>query len=74
MKFKINDKSTKLILKESTKEEYNQLKLYLSRYVKDYRFMPRYKLGVWSGKMDFFNNGFINMGLWNEVVKCCKEY
>lgn len=74
MKFKINDKSTKLILKESTREEYNQLKLYLNRYVKDYRFMPRFKLGVWDGKVDFFNNGTINIGLWSEIKKCCNEY
>lgn len=74
MKFKLSKDSTTLILKESTKEEYNQLKLYLNRYVKNYRFMPRYKLGVWDGKMDFFNNGMINFGLWYEVLKCCKEY
>ena len=40
MKFKLNSDSTKLILKESSKEEFNQLKLYLNRYVKNYRFMP----------------------------------
>jgi len=74
MKFKLNSDSTKLILKESTKEEYNQLKLYLNRYVKNYRFMPRFKLGVWDGKVDFFNNGIIEYGLWFEVLKCCKEY
>jgi len=74
MKFKINNNSTKLILTESTKEEYNQLKLYLSRYVNNYRFMPRYKLGVWDGRLDFFNAGIIEFGLWNEVKKCCKEY
>lgn len=74
MKFKINEKGTHLILKESTKEEYNQLKLYLNRYVNNYRFMPRYKMGIWDGKMDFFNNGIINMGLWGEIIKCCKEY
>jgi len=74
MKFKLNNNSTKLILKESTKEEFNQLKLYLNRYVKNYRFMPRFKLGVWDGKMDFFNNSVIEFGLWYEVMKCCKEY
>jgi superfamily II DNA or RNA helicase len=74
MIFKLNDNSTKIILKNSTKEEYNQLKLYLSRYVKNFRFMPRYKLGVWDGKVDFFNNGIIEYGLWYEVYKCCKEY
>jgi len=74
MIFKLNNKSTKLILKESTKEEYNQLKLYLNRYVNNYRFMPRYKLGIWDGRLDFFNNGVIEFGLWNEVKKCCNEY
>lgn len=74
MKFKLNKSLTKFILVESSKEEYNQLKLYLNRYVKNYRFMPIYKLGVWDGKVDFFNNGEINFGLWYEIVKCCKEY
>lgn len=74
MILKINNDKTKLILKESTREEYNQLKLYLSRYVKNYRFMPRFKLGVWDGKLDYFNNGIINIGLWYEIMKCCKEY
>jgi len=74
MIFKLNDNSTKIILKNSTKEEYNQLKLYLNRYVKNYRFMPRFKMGVWDGKVDYFNNGIIEYGLWHEVLKCCKEY
>jgi hypothetical protein len=74
MNFKINNDKTKLILKDSTKEEFNQLKMYLNRYVKNYRFMPRYKLGVWDGKMDYFNNGIIDFGLWFEVMKCCKDY
>ena len=74
MKFKINENSTKIVLRESTREEFNQLKLYLNRYVKDYRFMPRYKMGIWDGKVDFFNNGIIDIGLWYEIIKCCKEY
>jgi len=74
MVFKLSENNTHLKLVNSTKEEFNQLKLYLNRYVKNYRFMPRYKLGVWDGKIDFFNNGIINFGLWYEVLKCCKEY
>jgi len=74
MNFKINNDATKFILKDSTKEEFNQLKLYLNRYVKNYRFMPRYKMRIWDGKVDFFNNGIINIGLWYEILKCCKEY
>ena len=74
MKFKLNADNSKLILTQSTKVEHNQLKLYLSRYVHNYRHMKRYKLGVWSGKIDFFKDGFIDFGLWQEVYKCCKEY
>ena len=74
MKFKLNDHNTKIILQESTREEYNQLKHLLSPYVNNYRFMQRYKLGVWDGKIDFFKNGFISFGLWNYVYEICKEY
>ncbi len=74
MKFKLNQDNTKLILIESTKGEYNQLKLYLTRKVHNYRFMKRYKLGVWSGDVDYFKGGFIDFGLWQEVYQCCKQY
>lgn len=74
MKFIINKGLTKLILKESTREEYNQLKRILNPYVKNYRFMQRYKLGVWDGKIDNFKDGRINLGLWKTVYDVCQEY
>ena len=75
MKFKINQNKTKLILVESTKSEYNQLKLYLTRKVNNYRFMTRFKLGVWDGSVSHFgSDGSINFGLWQEVYQCCKKY
>jgi superfamily II DNA or RNA helicase len=74
MKFRLNDSCTKLILIDSEKNEFNQLKLHLSRYVKGYRFQQRFKLGVWDGKINYFNNGSIDFGLWKEVKNCCDEY
>lgn len=74
MKFKINESKTKLLLVDSSREEYSQLKLSLNPFVNNYRFMQRYKLGVWDGKLDFFNNGQINFGLWKEIQSVCKEY
>ncbi len=74
MKFKLNQDNTKLILTESTKGEYNQLKLYLTRKVHNYRFQKRYKLGVWDGSIDMFKDGRIDFGLWGEVYQCCKDY
>jgi len=74
MKFKLNPDNTKLILTESTSGEYNQLKLYLTRKVKNHHFMKRVKLGVWDGSISYFGDGMINFGLWQEVYQCCKEY
>lgn len=74
MKFVINKNCTKIILKESTREEYNNLRNWLTPYVKGYRFMPRFKFTNWDGKFDYFNNGVIDFGLWQECYKCCKEY
>ena len=74
MKFKLNSDNTKLILTDSTKGEYNQLKLYLTRKVKNHHFMKRVKLGVWDGSISYFGDGMINFGLWQEVYQCCKEY
>jgi superfamily II DNA or RNA helicase len=75
MKFKLNSDNTKLILVDSTKGEYNQLKLYLTRKVNNYRFMKRVKLGVWDGSISYFGgDGAIDFGLWQEVYQCCKQY
>lgn len=76
MKFKLNNDNSKLILVESDKGELNQLKLYLTRKVNNYRFMQRYKLGVWDGSISYFGTppGHINFGLWQEIYQCCKQY
>lgn len=76
MKFRLNSDNSKLILIESTKGEYNQLKLYLTRFVNNHRFMKRVKLGVWDGKISYMGSpeGNILFGLWGEIYKCCKEY
>jgi superfamily II DNA or RNA helicase len=63
----------KLIVKKSTTLEYNQLKLWLDRYVKGYRFMPAFKRGVWDGKINHFHGGVIDLGLWKEVAKALQE-
>jgi len=74
VKFSISKDKTKLILKESTREEYNQLKNQLTPFVNNYRFMPKFKLTNWDGTFDYFNTGNIDIGLWNECHKICKEY
>lgn len=74
MKLVLTQDKTKLILKESTHEEYHQLKLHLIRKVDNYHFKKRHRMGLWDGSIDHFKNGMIRFGLWKEVLKCCKEH
>lgn len=72
MKFRLDLVKEKLVIVDSTRVEYHQLKLHLTRYVKNYKYQPRFKLGVWDGTISHFNNGQINLGLWRECFDLCK--
>jgi hypothetical protein len=74
MKFKFNADKSKIILTEATQIEIHQLKIWFIRYAKDYRFMTKFKLGVWDGKIDNYTDGYFRFGLWHEIVKVCKQY
>lgn len=74
MKLVISKDKSKIILKESSHEEYHQLKLHLIRKVDNYHFKKRRKMGLWDGTIDHFKKGIMRFGLWKEVYKCCKEH
>ena len=74
MKLVLTEDKTRLILKESSHEEFHQLKLHLIRKVDNYFFKKRHKMGLWDGSIDHFKNGMIRFGLWKEVYRCCKEH
>ena len=74
MKLILTDDKTKIILKDSSKEEYHQLKLHLTKKVDNYFFKKRHKMGIWDGTIDHFKNGIIRYGLWKEIYRCCKEH
>lgn len=73
MKFKYDPKSEEMIVSEATRTEYHQMNLWLTRHVKGYRYMPAFKMGVWNGQQSYFRNGKINLGLWKECMRGCKE-
>jgi len=72
VKFKLDKKREALVLTSSTEVEFNILKTYLTRHVKGYIFQKRYKLGLWDGTISHFKYNRVNIGLWKEVLKCCK--
>jgi len=74
MKLSITEDKSRIVLKESTREEYHQLKLHLTRKVDNYFFKKRHKMGLWDGSIDHFKNGIMRYGLWKEIYKCCKDH
>ena len=73
MKFKYDKETEKLILTQSTRIEHHQLQLWLTRFVKGYKFSQPYKMKIWNGKESYFENGKVNLGLWKECMLACKE-
>lgn len=73
MKFRYDKDNEELVVSSSTRIEYHQLNLWLTRHVKGYRYMPAFKMGVWNGQQSYFKNGRINLGLWKECLRGCQE-
>ena len=73
MKFRYDKQTEELVVTSSTRIEYNQLDIWLTRKVKGWRFIPAVKAGVWNGQQSYFKNGRVNLGLWKECVKGCQE-
>jgi superfamily II DNA or RNA helicase len=71
--FRYDPSEEKLVVSSSNRIEYHQIKIWLTRHVKGYRFLPAVKMGVWNGQQSYFDNGKINLGLWRECLKACKE-
>lgn len=73
MNFRYDPKEERLVVSQASRIEYHQMKIWLTRHVKGYRFMPAFKMGVWNGQNSYFDNGKVNLGLWKECWKACKE-
>jgi len=73
VKLKYDKNIERLIITEATTLEYNQMKIWLNRFVDGYKFMPAFKRGVWSGKIKHFHDGQVNLGLWKECFKGMRE-
>jgi superfamily II DNA or RNA helicase len=73
MKFRYDKEKEELIVTESSRIEYHQLSIWLSRKVKGYKYNPMVKMGVWDGSIQYFKNDKINLGLWKEALRGCQE-
>lgn len=75
MKFKLSDDGRFLELIEASELEHEQLKITLTKRIKNWRFNPRVKKGVWDGYYCYlYQNKYVPSGLWKEVLDMCKKY
>ena len=72
MKFRYDPIKELLHLVEATHVEYHQLQNMLKREVKGAKYNPAVKAGAWDGKVDYFNKGVIQLGLWKECYKLAR--
>ncbi len=73
MKLRYDKEKEELVVTAATRIEYHQIGLWLTRKVKGYKFMPAFKMGIWSGDLSYFRDGRINLGLWKEALLGCNE-
>lgn len=73
MKLRYDKETEQFIVVESSRTEYHQLQLWLTRHIKGWKFNPAVKAGVWDGKLSYFKNGRFNLGLWKEAITGLKE-
>ncbi len=73
MKFRYDLETEELVVSEASRIEYHQVGLWLTRKVKGWKYQPAVKMGVWDGNKTYFKNGRVNLGLWKEVIRGCKE-
>jgi len=73
MKFRYDKETEEIVVSDATRIEYHQMQLWLTRKVKGWRYHPAVKVGAWDGNITFFKNGRINLGLWKEAMRGCKE-
>jgi len=75
MKFRLTDDSRFLELLEATELELEQLRLSLTKQIKNARFNPTVQRGNWDGFYCYlYQNKFVPAGLWKIVFDMCKKY
>lgn len=72
MELRYDDETKKLVIQTADRIEYHQLKLWLTRKPKNYKYTPSFQSGTWNGEISEFDDGNINFGLWRECMKACQ--
>ena len=74
MKLHLDESQEYLIIDDCTQLEYDQLCVSYNKDVKNARFQPRVKSGLWDGKINFLQGKFLPATSYGYLMKICKEF
>lgn len=63
-----------LIIDSCTTPEYEQLKVSFDKEVQNYRFNPKYKNGLWNGKINFMTGKYLPATSYGYLFDICEKY
>lgn len=74
MRLHVSENCEFLVIDSCTTQEYEQLKISYNKEVKNYRFNPKYKNGLWDGKINFIVGQFIPATSYAYLMEICKQF
>ena len=74
MKLHVSEDCQYLVIDSCTSQEYEQLKLSYNKEVKNYRFNPKFKSGVWDGKINFMVGKYLPATSYKYLMEICEKY
>ena len=74
MKLHLDETQEFLVIDDCTQLEYDQLCVSYNREVKNARFQPRVKNGLWDGKINFMTGKFLPATSYGFLSRICKEF
>jgi superfamily II DNA or RNA helicase len=69
MKLRVTENGKFLRLYEASELELDQIKFSLRKRIRGWFYNPLVKRKLWDGYISFFKDGYIPIGLWNEIYK-----
>lgn len=64
---------SKIVIQTENPRIQKELNSVFSVYADGYRFTPKYKQGIWDGKIKFIKNGIIPIGLTDKLIEYAKK-
>jgi len=69
MKLRVTENCKYLRVYEASEAELDQLKYSMRKRIRGWYFNPLVKRKMWDGYISFYKDGYVPIGLWNEIIK-----